>query len=146
MITIRKFDMKDFDNVVAMYKDFIKTIYPNRKLGFDIAFYEAVINWIKSGKHIYMSQTAQGAITGFSVCSIDLNNHITEPVYFGEIAYVKPIYRGGKSAYLLYNNGSNIAKELGLKLFANAFLSKDNVDRIQKKFGMQPQFIVMERN
>lgn len=142
---IRKFESQDFLEVAHMFKDFIKELYPHRKLGTDIAFVESVLNWIKLQRHIFVTTTNDGKITGFSVSYIDYNNYVTEPTYFGEVCFVRPIYRGGKSAYLLYNNGANIAKELGLILASNAFINQYKVDKIQEKFGLKQLYISMER-
>lgn len=141
---IRKFESGDFLEVVEMFKDFTKELYPNRQIGTDIAFAESVLNWIRLQRHIFVTTTNEGKLTGFSLCYVNLNDYTTEPTYHGDIAYVKPIYRGGKSAYLLYNNGANIAKELGLILTSNAFINQYKVDKIQGKFGLTPTYISME--
>jgi len=143
-VSLRKMELRDYEQVVNMHIDFIATIYPNRELGEYIHFYNMVSAWINHQKHIYVTEK-DGELTGYSVSSVDYNHGLTEPVYFGEIAYVKPKYRKGKSAYLLYNNVVNIADELGLRLTANAFISKDKIDQIQEKFSGEPQFIVYER-
>lgn len=142
---IRKFEVNDYNEVVSMFKDFVVTLYPNRKIGSDMAFNEAVLGWIKNKKHIFVTTTNDGVITGFTVSYVDYNSYLTEPVYFGETAYVKPMYRGGKSAYLLYNNAVIIAKDLGLLLSANAFINEHKVDTIQSKFGLVPNYINMEQ-
>lgn len=142
---IRKFDVSDFIEVVAMYKDFVREVYAGRKLGADLAFFETVMNWIKFQKHINITTTNDEKITGFSVSYVNFNDYVTEPVYCGEIAYVKPMYRGGKSAYLLYHNMVNVAENIGLIITANAFISDDNVVKIQQKLGGKPKFIIMEK-
>lgn len=142
---LREFEHKDYLEVVAMFKDFVATVYPNRKLGSDLAFYDDVLNWVKTGKHIFVVDNGR-ELMGFSVSSIDQNRGLTEPVYFGEICYVKPQFRKTKCAYLLYNNGSEIAQKLGIALCANAFISEDKVQKIQSKFGMKPTYQTMERS
>lgn len=142
---IRKFEPCDFLEVVGMFKDFIKELYPNRKLGTDIAFIENVLNWIKLQRHIFVTTTNEGKITGFTMSYVNYNDYVTEPVYHGEIAYVKPMYRGGKSAYLLYNNVVHIADDIGLILTANAFENQFKIEQIQRKFNGKKIYISMER-
>lgn len=141
---LRKFDADDFLEVVQMFKEFTKELYPHRKIGSDMAFSEVVLNWIKLQKHIFVTVNEDNSVTGFSMSELNHNDYITEPTYQGNIAYVKPNYRGGKSAYLLYNNMVQISKDLGLNISANAFINQYKIDKIQKKFGGNMMYINME--
>lgn len=142
---IRKFESSDLFELIAMFKDFTKELYPHRKLGNNIAFTENVLNWIKLQRHIFITTTNSGDITGFTLSYVNYNDYVTEPTYQGDIAYVKPMYRGGKSAYLLYNNVVQIADDLGLILTANAFINQFKIEQIQKKFGGERIYISMEK-
>lgn len=138
---LRPATLSDFQELVMMYKDLIKTIYHNMKLSDDIFFYGTVIEWFKQKKDIIVAEK-DGIIAGFSLAYIE-NLLIIEPYYFGDLAYVKPEFRKTKCAYLLYNNVVNYGKELGLKVEARAFIGNGNVDRIDKiqsRFGV-PEFI-----
>lgn len=115
-----------------------------RKIGEDYFFYRSVIGWVQAGKHIIVAHKGD-EIVGFSLCYIE-ELGTTEPVYFGECAYVKPKHRKTKASYLLYKNGSDKASELGLALHSNAYIGGNNkVDKIQSKFNLVPMFVGMER-
>lgn len=141
---IRKFNVNDYLEVVQMFKEFTKELYPHREIGSDMAFSEVVLGWIKQQKHIFVTVTREGVLTGFSMSGINYNDYLTEPIYQGDIAYTKPIYRGSKSAYLLYNNMVRISKDLGLNISANAFINQYKIDKIQRKFGGEMIYINME--
>ena len=143
--SLRQFELDDFPELVSMFKELTREIYPNRKIGADYFFYRSVLGWVQADKHIIIALKGEDII-GFSLCHIETSG-ITEPIYLGECAYVKPEYRRSKAAYLLYKNGSDKASELGLTLFSNAFIGGLNhVDKIQEKFGMKPMFIGYERS
>ena len=145
-MTIRKFEIGDFEEVVSMYEALAKEIYPNRSHGAKYFFYRAVIDWVSSNKDIVVAEK-DGELVGFTLAYLDHCGGITEPVYNGEIAYVKPNARKTRAAYMLYHNVSNFANEQGLTLIANAYIGGENkVDKIQQKLGGQPMFISMERS
>lgn len=144
-MNIRKFELRDFEEVVEMYRLLTCEIYPDRQIGSKYFFYRAVMSWIDSGKDIIVCEKDKDII-GFTMSGIDQCGGITEQVYSGEIAYVKEDYRKTRAAYLLYHNVSDYATEQGLRLIANAYLGgNDKVDKIQKKLGGTPRFIMMER-
>jgi len=84
-------------------------------------------------------------ITGFSLGYVDDPGFI-KPYYYGDIAYVKPQFRKGRTAYLLYNNVVDYADQLGLPLIAKAYVgdTANRVDKIQSKFG-DPLFVEFHR-
>lgn len=143
---LRKFELCDYEEVVTMYQDLTKEIYFDRTIGEKYFFYRSVSSWIDSGKDIIVCEK-DGQLLGFTLGFVDNCGGITNAVYSGEIAFVKPEYRKTRAAYLLYHNVSDYANEQGLTLIANAFLAGENkVDKIQKKLGGTPRFIMMERS
>lgn len=142
---IRKFELDDFEEVVGMYQALTAEIYCDRKQGAKYFFYRTVVDWVANGRNIIIADK-DGEVVGFTMGYIDPCGGVTETVYNGELAYVKPKYRKTRAAYMLYHNVSNFAKEQGLTLVANAYIGgNDNVDKIQQKLGGKPKFISMER-
>lgn len=138
---LRNATLADFTELVLMYKDLTKIVYHNLKINDDIFFYGTVIEWFRRKRDIVIADD-NGTIAGFTLAYVE-DLQIVEPYYYGDIAYVKPEYRKGRCAYLLYNNVVNYGKELGLKVEAKAFIGNGNqnkVDKIQSKFG-KPEFI-----
>ena len=126
--------MADYPEIVAMFKELIIAVYEGFEIGEDIFFHGTVQSWYKDNKDMVVCEK-DGTITGFSLGYVE-DIGIVKPYYFGDLAYVKPEFRKGRSAYLLYNNVVDYADGLGLPLVAKAFMgSKDQVDKIQKKFG-----------
>jgi len=140
-MTLRTASMKDYEELVSMYKELIKVVYEGMNIGEDIFFYGVVIDWFKQNKDIVVCENEAGDIVGFTLAYVE-DIGVVEPYYFGDIAYVKPEYRKTKAAYLLYNNVIGWGKKLGYKVQAKAYVgggNKEKVDRIQSKFG-SPQF------
>lgn len=139
---LRPAEMKDYTELVTMYKDLCSIVYHDMKLGDDIVFYATVVEWFKGTRDIVIAETDKGEIAGFTLAFIE-NIMIVEPYYFCDIAYVKPEFRKTRAAYMLYHNCVKYAKELGLRAHAKAFIgngNKDQVDKIQGKFA-SPEFI-----
>ena len=135
---LRPATLKDYEEIVAMYKELLKAVYPHIKLGEDIFIYGAVQSWYQTKKDIVLCENKDGIITGFTMAYIE-EIGVVEPYYFGDIAYVKQEFRKGRSAYLLYNNVVTFSKRLGIPLIAKAFVgdgNKDQVDKIQSRWGV----------
>lgn len=135
---LRKATTSDYVEIVKMYKELVETVYHNMRISDDIYFYGAVIEWYKADKDIVIAEKDE-EIAGFTLAYVE-NIGVVEPYYYGDIAYIKPKYRKTRAAYMLYNNVVNYGKELGLKVEARAFVgngNKNNVDKIQSKFGKQ---------
>lgn len=139
---LRVAGLNDYNELVAMYKDLVHTVYDGMKIGEDIFFHGVVTQWYQTNKDIVICETDDGKIAGFTLAyKEDLG--IIEPYYFGDIAYVKPEYRKTRAAYLLYHNVVEYGKKLGLKVQAKAFIgggNKERIDKLQGRFG-SPQFV-----
>jgi len=142
---LRKFTIEDYEPVVDMYYEFTKEVYPDRKIGPKYFFYTMVSSWINSSKDIVLAVKGKD-IVGFTMSFIEDNSGITEPIYFGELAYVRPEHRKTRAGYLLYNNVSNYAKENNLTLVANGLATNGVSDMIRKHFDCKEMFINFERN
>ena len=139
---IRIGTITDYDELVEMFTDLIRTVYDGFEIGESIFFHGAVQGWFKDNKDIVICETDDGTITGFSLGYVE-DIGIVRPYYFGDIAYVKEKYRKGRSAYMLYNNIVDYSESLGLALMAKAYVSeenKDQVDKIQSRWG-KPRFV-----
>ena len=142
---LREFRLDDYEEIVNMYYDFNTEVYGSfRKIGSKYFYYKIVQDWINTNRHIIVSVDKTNTITGFSLCYIDNFNGLTETIYNCEICYVKPSYRNTRAAYLLYNNGYNKAKELGLNIYTSGRI-ENNVDKLMSNhFNLEPKFINME--
>jgi len=144
---LRKAELDDYNELFVMYKELIKIIYSDMKIGKDIFIHGAVQNWMKSNYDVIICEKDSGEITGFSM-AYKQDVGIIEPYYMGELSFVKPEYRKGRSAYLLYTNVVKYADSQNLPLVAKGFVgdgSKDRVDKIQSKFG-KLRFVEYHRN
>lgn len=141
-MNLRQATLGDYNDLVEMYKDLIKTVYHGMKISEDIFIHGVVLGWYQSKKDIVICETKEGKIAGFSLAYIE-DIMIIEPYYKGDIAYVKPEYRKTKAAYLLYNGVVKTAKDIGMRVIASAYIGNGNaekIDKIQSRFGT-PQFI-----
>jgi len=132
----------DYREVADMYKELLLIVYSNMKVGADIFIDGVVQGWFSKGHDIILSEKEDGTVTGFSMAYIE-DAGIVERYYMGELAYVKPEYRKGRSAWLLYKNVIEYGEKLGLPIVAKAAVIGDDphkVSQIQAKFGV-PQFI-----
>ena len=141
---LEKFILPYYEEVVDMYYEFTKEVYPERHIGERYFFYKEVGLWIKDGRDIVVAKK-DNSITGFSLAYIDENAGLTNPIYNGIIVYVKPDYRKTRAAYLLYKNVSNYAKEQGLTMMANGLATTDTAKMIKKHFDCKEMFINFER-
>lgn len=139
------FMITDYEEVVDMYYEFTKEIYPDRQVGYRYFFYKEVMKWINHGNDIVVAKS-NGDIVGFSMAYVDDNNGLTETIYNGVLAYVKTEYRKTRAAYLLYNNMYSLAKEKNLTVIANGLVTNGVSDMIKKHFDCKEMFINFERN
>ena len=138
-MTLRPATLKDYEELVSMYKDLVYTVYHGMKVNDDIFLYGTVLEWFKKKRDIIVCETKDGDIAGFSLSFIE-DIAIVEPYYMGDIAYVKPEYRKTRCAYLLYNNVVDYGKRIGLKVRAKAYVGNGNIDKVDKlqaRFGTQ---------
>lgn len=143
---LRRFNLDDYEEVVEMFYEFNKEVFGEiRTINPKYFYYKEVIAWINSSKHIVLSVDNNDIVTGFTLCYVDNFNSLTSSIYNCEYAYVKPKYRKGRSAYMLYKNGDKVAKELGLNLFTNGRVENGVSDMIEKHFNLNKKFINFER-
>lgn len=142
-MTLRRFLAKDFEEVVDMYYNFTKEVYPNRAISEKYFFYRAVQNWITKDVDLIVS-IQDNILTGFSMCYKDDLGGITEPVYQCEVCFVKPEYRKSRAAFLLYKNAYAYAKEQRLLVSCNARLENRVDEMIEKHFKLTPTFKLLE--
>jgi len=141
-MNIRPATVSDYTELVGMFSSLIDAVYDGVEKGEEIFFHGAVQNWFNSRKDVIVCEKDDGTITGFSLAYVEELGFL-KPYYYGDIAYVKPEFRKGRTAYLLYNNVVDYATQQGLPVIAKAFVSEENenkVDKIQAKFG-KPRFI-----
>lgn len=143
-IQLRKFRLNDYEELVDMYYEFTKEVYQDRKIGPKYFFHKKVSEWINESKDIVMA-TKDNKVVGFTLAFVDDTSGITEPIYFGEIAFVRPDYRKTRAGYLLYKNVSNYATELNMTLVANGLATNGVSNMIKKHFDCKEMFINFER-
>lgn len=145
-MTLDKFTLDDYEEVVDMFYELNKEFYRDiRTISPKYFYYKAVINWIADKKHIILCKDKNGVTVGFTLSYIDDVNGLTETVYNGEIAYIKPKYRNTRAAYLLYNNVASVAKELKLNLSSNSRVENGVDKMIEKHFTTNKVFSNYER-
>ena len=140
---IRKFSIKDYEEVVNMHYEFCKEVYPNRAIGAKYAFYLLIDKWITSNCDIVVAYN-KDEICGFSMCFVNNMDGLTEPVYQAEIAYIKPQHRKGRAAYLLYNNAYQYAKEQELKIVTLSRTINKVDEMVNKHFNLNKTYIMYE--
>ena len=143
-MTLNNFNLSDYEDLVQMLYDFTTEVYPDRKIGEKYFFYKKVGLWINDKKDIILVKR-DGVNIGFSLGYYNDNGGLTEPTYYGDIAYVKPVHRKSRAAYLLYKNVSSYAKEKGLTLTANGLVTNGVSDMIEKHFNAKKMFVTYER-
>jgi hypothetical protein len=143
---MRLFDfmLEDYEELVDMYYEFNREVYPDRLIGHRYFYYKTIMEWIHSNKDVIIVKK-NGTIVGFSMSFVNDNGGLTETVYSGEMAYVKPEYRKTRAAYLLYRNVSEVAIEKKLTLVANGLATNGVSDMIRKHFDCKEMFTNFER-
>ncbi len=142
---IRQFRLDDYEELVGMLYELNRETYQDiRRLSPMYFYYKAVSNWINADKHIVIGTTDDDSIVGFTMSYRDDVSGLTEEVYMGELAYVKPEYRNSRVSYMLYNNVVKVAEELNLNLVSNSRV-ENGVDRmVEKHFKPKKMFVNFE--
>jgi len=135
---IRVATLDDYESLVDMYKSLIETVYEGLEIKEDIFFHGTVMKWFDNQYNIMISEKDDGTISGFSMCHIE-DIRIVEPYIKGELLYIKPEYRKGRSAYLLYHNTLELAKNMNMPIISSGHVGEDKANKILAKFG-QPLF------
>lgn len=144
MITLRRFTLDDYEELVDMHYSFVKEVFDHRKISPKYFFYKEVIHWINSSRDIILACRDE-TIVGYTMAYIDEFGGLTEAVYNAEAAYVKPEHRKSKAGYLLFNNAYNYAKEIGLRVITNGKIDNGVSDMMSKHFNIEPRAINYER-
>jgi len=132
---IRVATLDDYEELVDMYENMIREVYRGLKIREKIFFYGTVSKWFESGCSIVISEKDDKTITGFTLVKVE-DIMIVEAYLKAELMFVKPEYRGGRSAHLLVNNILKLGKESNLPIIAAASnLSNSKMDKIAGKFG-----------
>ena len=144
-MTLYSFLLSDFEETVQMYYEFTKEVYPDRKIGEKYFFYKEVMSWVNKQNDVIIVKK-DGIAVGFSMAYVDTNSGLTESIYSGVIAYVKPDYRKTRAGYLLYKNVSECANDKKMILMANGLVTNGVSNMIKKHFDCKEMFINLERN
>lgn len=140
---IEKFTLEHYEELVDMYYEFTKEVYPDRKIGFKYSFYLAISEWINK-KHDIVLAMNNDTVCGFSMCYVDEVDGLTEPMYRAEIAYVKPKYRRGRAAYMLYNNAYKYSKDIDMKIITLSRISNGTDKMVEDKFNLTKTYTMYE--
>ncbi len=135
MVIVREYQESDFEEVVEMYYQMCLVVYPHREFKSKQFFYKQVLDWIDYNYDIIITED-EGIVTGFSMCYVDSMGGITEDYYQGECIYVKPEYRKGRSAYLMYATNISYANKMGYILSTNASDITES-SKISAKLGLK---------
>ena len=143
-MTLHKFTLDEYEEVVDMYYEFTKEVYINRKIGSKYFFYKNVINWINTNKDVIIAKN-NNDITGFSMSYTDNSSGTLDTIYQTIIVYVKPEYRKSRAAYLMYKNVSDLANEKKISHASTGSIVTGGADIIEKHFGCKKVFTIFER-
>ncbi len=147
MIRIRPARLQDFEEITKMYKELIKTVYKGFHIKEDIFFYGIVQGWYQNNKTIMTSyEDETEKITGFSLSYVE-DVGFTPPYVKGELAYIKPEFRKGKSAYKLYHHVVELADNMKMNLVSSGYVgdgAEDKIEQIMSRFG-EPFLLEMRR-
>ena len=139
---IREATTGDLHEIIEMYQDLIKWVYPKRAHGSYEDFYDFCTDLILTDtKYVFVTYNEQ-EITGFSVIGFDDAGGLTEIVVNAEVAYVKEAYRKTKAAYLQYMKVYKYAQQtrMGLMTIANP----SSAEISAKRFGSEVLFTHIE--
>jgi GNAT superfamily N-acetyltransferase len=128
----------EISQLIFMFYSLIFETFEDIALSDMSEYVEEIMYWKKRGD-TYITLNDEDEITGF-IYGYVVPKSFTKSQYIGEYAYVKPEFRKGKSAYLLYNKIVDRAHELRLPIFGKAYLSDNNVDKILNKFADKKVF------
>lgn len=140
MYKLVNFSLVHYEELVDMFYEFMKEVYYDRKIGLKYAYYIRVNEWIERKCHIVVCLKDDIPI-GFTMSYIDNMGGLTEPVYQGEIAYVKPEYRKTRASYLLYSNVVQFAEESGIKLVSRSRIENGIDKMIKKHYNVVAKYI-----
>ena len=135
VVKIREFKPDDIEAVTRMYHKLLHEVYPNHTIKPILNCYKLVMKWIEWNYDIMVTYKGE-EITGFGLCYIDSMGGIVEDFYQGEIIYIKPEYRKGRSAYLIYHTAMIMADKYNMILATNASDVTES-SHISKKLGQQ---------
>jgi hypothetical protein len=133
VVKIREFQEDDFEEIAQMYHSLLKEVYPNHNIKPILYACKNIMNWIE-WKYDIMVTYKDDEITGFGLCYMDSMGGAVEDYYQGEIIYIKPEYRKGRSAYLIYQTAMNLADKYSVILATNASDITES-SHISKKLG-----------
>ena len=134
-----------YEDVVNMYYDMTKEVYPHKHLGNKQLFYRE-IDRISNDNHSHIVLAVSGGkIVGFSKSYVDFHAGLYTPDYYTELLYVKPSNRGSKALYVLAKNIESVAKENGLDNVINARIDNGFSETIKKHYNTVSSFIRLEK-
>ena len=119
MVEIRDYKDSDYEEIVKMYYQLLHDVYPYHTIKPIQHSYRNVLNWIALNYDIMVTYD-ESEVTGFTMCFIDSMGGAVEDYLQADVIYVKPEYRKGRSAYLLYTTVMAYADNLGLLIATNA--------------------------
>jgi hypothetical protein len=133
VVKIREFQEDDFEEIAQMYHSLLKEVYPNHNIKPILYACKNIMNWIDWNYDIMVTYK-DDEITGFGLCYMDSMGGAVEDYYQGEIIYIKPEYRKGRSAYLIYHTAMIMADKYNMILATNASDVTES-SHISKKLG-----------
>ena len=103
-----------YEDVVEMFYDMTKEIYPDRTIGFKQNFYRDVDKWSLDANVDVVMVVSDKDVIGFSKSFVDDNRGLTEPHYYTELTYIKPEYRKSRATFMLIDNIDKYANEMNV--------------------------------
>lgn len=139
-----RYDEVFFEDVVGMYFDMTKEIYPHKRIGNKQNFYREVDSWTLNGSDLTLV-ISKGDVVGFSKSFVDYHHGLWEPDYHTELLYIKPDYRKTRALSVLANDIVRLAKSNGLDNSINARVDNGFAELIKKHYNTISSFIKLEK-
>ena len=134
-VRLLPFSLELYDDLVDMHYKFITEIYGDkRRINSKYFFHKTIQSWIDNRREIAIA-VKDSEVVGYSLSYIDDMGGLTEPVYKGEFIYVKEYARKSRTAYLLYNNIIERAKELDMNVSGGGRADNGADKMLEKHFG-----------
>lgn len=134
-----------YEELVGMYYEMTKEVYPHKIIGNKQNFYRQVDMWTTDGGFDIVLAIANKQVVGFSKSYVDYHSGLYEPDYYTELLYVKPDKRRSKALYALANSISKLAKDNNIDNVINARIDNGFSESIKKHYNTVSSFIKLEQ-
>lgn len=144
-MTLLPYNEVFYEELVNMFYDMTKEVYPHKVIGNKQNFYRQVDIWTTDGGFDIILAISNKQVVGFSKSYVDYHSGLYDPDYYTELLYVIPEKRNSKALYKLANNISEYAKGLNIDNVINARIDNGFSEIIKKHYNTVSSFIKLEQ-